>query len=201
MQKTHVLLLILLTKIAAFGQTSGIPFIKVDQFGYLPNQEKVAVLSNPQTGFNASDSYTPGTVIEVRKVSDSTTVFSSAAAVWNSGASHGQSGDKVRWFDFSSLTAYGEYFIYDPDNDVYSESFRINDLVYKDALREFESILQTDSESELAPGIEFWFGEFYYDKGDFEPAAERFTKAIRRARSAIARSNLTPFRRITLWSS
>jgi aryl-phospho-beta-D-glucosidase BglC (GH1 family) len=118
------------------AQSSGIPFIKVDQFGYLPDAKKVAVLSNPQTGFNASDSYTPGTVIEVRKVSDSSTVFSGAAVVWNSGATHGQSGDKVWWFDFSSLTGYGEYFIYDPDNDVYSESFSINDLVYKDALRE-----------------------------------------------------------------
>ncbi|MCF8364314.1 MAG: glycoside hydrolase family 9 protein [Bacteroidales bacterium] len=118
------------------AQTSGIPFITVDQFGYLPNAEKVAVLSNPQTGFNASDTYTPGADIEVRKVSDSSIVFTGSANAWNIGITHNQSGDKAWWFDFSNLTAYGEYFINDPENDISSESFKISDLVYKDALRE-----------------------------------------------------------------
>ena len=35
--------------------------IKIDQFGYRCNDEKIAVISNPQTGFNAGSSFTPGT--------------------------------------------------------------------------------------------------------------------------------------------
>src|SRR6188472_1758475 len=40
--------------------------IQVDQFGYLPDGAKVAVLSDPQKGYNASDSYTPGATLEVK---------------------------------------------------------------------------------------------------------------------------------------
>ena len=32
----------------------------VDQFGYLPDGEKVAVIRDPQTGFDASATFTPG---------------------------------------------------------------------------------------------------------------------------------------------
>ena len=34
--------------------------IVVDQFGYLPDGEKVAVIRDPQTGFDATASFTPG---------------------------------------------------------------------------------------------------------------------------------------------
>ena len=37
-------------------------FIKVDQFGYLPTEGtlKTAVITDPQVGYNALDSFTPG---------------------------------------------------------------------------------------------------------------------------------------------
>ena len=41
--------------------------IAVDQFGYTSDLPKVAVISSPQTGFNAGQSYTPGSVLEVRE--------------------------------------------------------------------------------------------------------------------------------------
>ena len=36
------------------------PHIKVDQFGYLPNNRKVAVVVDPQIGYNAAESFSPG---------------------------------------------------------------------------------------------------------------------------------------------
>ncbi|MEM6772822.1 MAG: glycoside hydrolase, partial [Bacteroidota bacterium] len=68
-------------------------FIHVDQFGYRPLAEKVAVISNPQTGQNAALSFTPGTTLEVRKASDNSTLFSAAPTIWNSGNTHTTSGD------------------------------------------------------------------------------------------------------------
>src|SRR5687767_5034308 len=35
--------------------------IKVDQFGYFPNAKKVAVIADPQAGYNAAEAFSPGT--------------------------------------------------------------------------------------------------------------------------------------------
>jgi len=35
--------------------------IKIDQFGYLPNSRKIAVIVDPQVGYNAAESFSPGT--------------------------------------------------------------------------------------------------------------------------------------------
>ena len=35
--------------------------IKVDQFGYRCNDQKIAVVSNPQTGFNSGSPFSPST--------------------------------------------------------------------------------------------------------------------------------------------
>jgi hypothetical protein len=108
----------------------------VDQFGYLPDIPKVAVISDPQTGFNAAESYTPGSALEVRTWGSDTVVFSGTPTAWNSGATHSQSGDKVWWFDFSSVTRWGEYYVYDPANDARSARFRIGSDVYEDVLKQ-----------------------------------------------------------------
>src|SRR5687767_9797804 len=83
------------------------PRLIVDQFGYQSDMLKIAVLSDPQTGFNSAESYTPGNSIEVRRSDNNAVVFSGAPTVWNSGATHSQSGDKVWWFDFSSVKVWG----------------------------------------------------------------------------------------------
>jgi hypothetical protein len=41
----------------------------------------------------------------------------------------------VWWFDFSPVTAWGEYYVYDPGNDARSARFRIDHRVYEDVLR------------------------------------------------------------------
>jgi endoglucanase len=112
------------------------PRIAVDQFGYRPEMTKVAVISDPQTGFNAAEAYTPGTVLEVRAWGTDAVAFSGNRSVWGAGATHAQSGDKVWWFDFSALRRWGEYYIYDPATDRRSDRFRIGPEVYDPVLRE-----------------------------------------------------------------
>jgi endoglucanase len=108
--------------------------IKIDQFGYLPGSRKIAVISSPQSGFNAPDDFTPGSTVEVRKAADHSVVLSGNAVAWNSGAVHGQSGDKVWWFDFSSLTEAGDYYICDTENNIRSYGFSISPEVYNHVL-------------------------------------------------------------------
>lgn len=109
--------------------------IKVDQFGYPPDAQKIAVINNPITGFNAGDNFTPGSTYQVRNWSDDAVVFTGTATTWNSGATHSQSGDKVWWFDFSALTESGSYYIYDVTNQVGSGRFEIAVDVYAEVLK------------------------------------------------------------------
>lgn len=106
----------------------------VDQFGYLPDLPKVAVISSPQIGFNAGTNYTPGSTIQVLTWGSNTVVFSGAPVAWSNGLTHAQSGDKAWWFNFSSVTRWGQYYLYDPANDTRSAPFRIGSDVYEDVL-------------------------------------------------------------------
>ncbi len=111
------------------------PLIQLDQFGWLPDSRKIAVLADPQTGYDAALAYTPGAALEVRKSATGAVVLSGAPVPWNGGAVHGQSGNKVWWFDFSALHEWGNYYIYDPANEVRSYGFEIGNDVYRTALR------------------------------------------------------------------
>ncbi|MBC5991462.1 glycoside hydrolase family 9 protein [Pontibacter cellulosilyticus] len=110
--------------------------IKIDQFGYPSLAKKVAVISSPVTGYNAGDSYTPSSTLEVRRSSDNVTVFSGEPVAWNSGVEHTQSGDMVWWLDFSALIAPGAYYIYDPVSAERSYTFVIENCVYNDLLKQ-----------------------------------------------------------------
>lgn len=111
------------------------PNVKVDQFGYPLNARKIAVLSNPQMGYNTGQTYSPGATLEVRRWADDGVVFSGSPAAWNGGQTHAQSGDKVWWLDFSSLRTAGSYYVYDPTNKVRSNQFDVGDNVYDNVLR------------------------------------------------------------------
>ena len=60
-------------------------YIAVDQFGYRPEMKKVAVLVDPEDGFNGNDQFTPGNTYEVRRWSDAKVVFSGKPTPWNDG--------------------------------------------------------------------------------------------------------------------
>jgi endoglucanase len=109
--------------------------IKIDQFGYRTGDKKVAVISNPQVGYNAASTFTPGPIYEVRRVSDDSVFFTGTPVVWNGGATHSQSGDKIWWFDFSALTVQGTYYVYDVNSDAASYNFTIDDCIYEELMK------------------------------------------------------------------
>lgn len=111
------------------------PHILVDQFGYRPNDPKVAVIRDPQVGYDHADHFLPGPRYEIRNSDDGTVVFSGAPTPWNGGARESSSGDTGWWFDFSSLDKPGKYFAYDTARNVRSPAFRIEQDVYHDVLK------------------------------------------------------------------
>ena len=133
--------LVALFPIALFAQAPPSLHVHVDQFGYLPGAEKVAVLSDPQVGYNAMLSFTPGATLEVRDAVTDAVVFTGAPEAFNGGATHAQSGDRGWWFDFSAVTAPGSYVVVDPASGERSARFDVSETVYdgvlRDALRMF----------------------------------------------------------------
>lgn len=132
--------IIILTLIIFFitsnvGQAQISEHIHVDQFGYTLDADKVAVISNPQTGFNSDLSYTPGNTLELRNLLNDQVVFSGSADAWDNGNTHTQSGDQGWWFDFSTVNTEGTYYVYDPTNDASSPPFQINDNPYIDVAK------------------------------------------------------------------
>ena len=110
------------------------PFIVVDQFGYLPEAEKIAVLRDPVSGFDSENAYTPGATLQVVNTLDNTVVFFGSATPWNNGETADTSGDRIWLFDFSSVTTPGAYEIVDTEQDRRSPTFAINQNVYRAVL-------------------------------------------------------------------
>ncbi len=122
--------LFLVPLVCLAGPNAVSPHIHIDQFGYRPLAQKVCIISDPQVGFNGAESFSPGNSYEVKRWSDDVTVFIAPITAWNGGATHAQSGDKVWWFDFSTVSVPGDYYINDPTNNVGSYRFTISDGVY-----------------------------------------------------------------------
>src|SRR5688572_14875396 len=78
-------------------------YIVVDQFGYLPTSKKIAVIRDPQVGFDASESFTPGTQYALIDKTTGQSVFTAAPGSWKAGATDNSSGDKAWWFDVSAI--------------------------------------------------------------------------------------------------
>jgi endoglucanase len=134
-----ILLLLTLTSLHAVPPVTISKFIKIDQFGYLRFSKKVAVIVDPQTGYNAAESFSPGTgtnQYQVRRWADDAVVYTGTLVSWKSGITHTQSGDKGWWFDFSSVTTTGSYYIYDVLRNVGSYRFEINNNAYSEVLKQ-----------------------------------------------------------------
>jgi endoglucanase len=120
------------------GQGLGVQlqrYIAIDQFGYRPKMSKVAVLVDPERGWNAADSYSAQGSFEVRRWSDGSVAFSGRVTPWNDGQVDPNSGDRGAWFNFTRLDQPGLYYVYDPANQVRSHPFEIADGVYTKVLK------------------------------------------------------------------
>ena len=114
--------------------TVTVQFIKIDQFGYRPNDQKIAIIANPIVGYNNTTTFSPGSSYQVRDWTTNAVMFTSSITAWNSGSVQTQSGDKVWWFDFSSFTTPGSYYIHDVANNVGSYRFEIDNCIYNPIL-------------------------------------------------------------------
>ncbi len=131
--KNILLIFMMCYAVVIQGQNSD--FIHIDQFGYLPHHTKVAIISNPEVGFNSSLAYVVGNTLEVRDAITDAVVFTGSPLVWDTGNVHSQSGDSGWWFDFSSVITPGDYYIFDPTNNESSAVFEINTNVYDKLLK------------------------------------------------------------------
>ncbi len=180
--KTCILLLSLLTWTmidASAVPPAASPFIKVDQFGYFPSSQKVAVISNPKQGYNANQSFSPATGAnryQVRRWSNDAVVFRGTLTAWNQRETHAQSGDQGWWFDFSDLTEPGSYYVYDMRNKVSSGRFEINENVYDDVLRQAVRMFyyQRVNFAKEAPYAGKWTDEAAFDG----PNQDKFATSV-----------------------
>jgi len=139
--------LIISSALALFAYSNGIetasaqtPPIIVDQFGYLPALKKVAVIKDPQVGFDAGRSFSPGNQYAVVNAATGETVYTGSPKSWQNGKTDESSGDRVWHFDFSSVTRPGRYFVKDLERsgeagDVRSFEFEIGPYVYTPVLK------------------------------------------------------------------
>ncbi|HJW29129.1 MAG TPA: glycoside hydrolase family 9 protein, partial [Saprospiraceae bacterium] len=133
---TITLLVITLCLHAQLGTVS--QHLKIDQFGYPPDVDKVCVINNPTAGFDfqAGDFYTPGNTMQLIRASDNVSVYSGNITSWHGGISYDQSGDQIWWFNFSTYTTPGTYYIYDPTNSKRSFNFDIRNDVYVNVMKQ-----------------------------------------------------------------
>lgn len=124
----------LLMTVITNGQTVS-KYIIVDQFGYRTNSEKIAVVRDPLTGFDASESFAPGFNYALVDATTDTQVFTGNVVPWNSGNEDDSSGDRAWWFDFSSYQTPGTYYVLDINQNLRSYEFSIADDVYEEVLK------------------------------------------------------------------
>jgi endoglucanase len=109
--------------------------IIIDQFGYLPASQKIAVIKNPKIGFDKGQTYVPGKKFAVIDAESGDKVYSSKIKSWSKGATDESSGDQVWHFDFSKVSQAGKYYILDIMSQRRSYEFLIADDVYNEVLK------------------------------------------------------------------
>lgn len=156
MKKLLITIITIAASTILFAQNS--PFICVDQFGYLPSSQKIAILRSPAVGFDSTENYTPAKKYSLVDAKTGKTVFSAAPTQWKQGEIDPSSGDKVWHFDFSKVTETGSYFVRDTKTKEQSFEFEIGENVYKNVLKQA-------------------FKVFYYQRAGFPKEVKYATEA------------------------
>ncbi len=111
-------------------------FIITDQFGYLPGARKIAVIKNPQIGFDAEESFLPGNLYSLVKAGTGDRVYSGEISTWNNGQTDASSGDRAWHFDFSNVSETGTYYVLNEERNLRSYEFVISHNVYNEILKQ-----------------------------------------------------------------
>lgn len=108
------------------------PHILVDQFGYRPQDQKIAVIRKTSS-LRRENIESKRSIFDVLNISTGKVVYSGNAVLWNQGKIHSQSGDITSQFDFSSVNKPGRYIIQSRAGEK-SFPFEIADNVYRKVL-------------------------------------------------------------------
>ncbi len=131
-----ILLLFLFSSFISLSAQHYSKFIIIDQIGYLPDAKKIAVIKNPQTGFDAHAEFNPGNSYAIVNAISGDIVFTDAPVAWKNGITNESSGDQIWHFDFSEVSEKGSYYILDIENNVRSFEFKISPSVYNEVLKQ-----------------------------------------------------------------
>ena len=123
------------TKGLTEGPNGPIPLIVVDQFGYRPNDPKLALVRDPRQGYDAGVDFTPGSSYALVDAKSGAAVKKGTLSAWSSGSVDERSGDVVWKFDFSDVTVPGTYYVHDVERNRRSPEFVIDAHVYRPVLR------------------------------------------------------------------
>ncbi len=141
------------TKGLRIGPNGPIPAIVIDQFGYPTKAKKIAVIRDPQVGYDSTATFVPGNTYALVELSSGGVVKSGAPVLWRGGRPDPVSGDKAWWFDFSDVEKPGRYTVVDIEKGMRSASFAIGDDVYRDVMKQAVRV-------------------FFYQRAGFEKTAE-----------------------------
>jgi hypothetical protein len=111
------------------------PFLVIDQFGYQPLARKIAIIRDPEIGFDSGQSFVPGRTYALVNSRTRENVVIGTVMPWNDATVDASSGDITYRFDFSSVAQPGEYYVHDVERGVRSHEFRIGGDVYRDVLK------------------------------------------------------------------
>lgn len=125
----------LLITLGTFAQQTS-KYIVVDQFGYLPDMPKVAVIRNPEIGFDAEETFSPGKKYALVDANTKKNVYEAEPTAWKNELIDENSGDQIWHFDFSKVKKKGAYYILDIEKQVRSFEFEISESVYKEVLKQ-----------------------------------------------------------------
>jgi endoglucanase len=117
------------------GANGPIPAIVVDQFGYPTSAKKIAVIRDPQVGYDNPAHFVPGNTYSLVEIATGEVVKEGLLRAWNGSATDQVSGDRVWWFDFSDVVTPGKYAVVDREKGIRSIDFSIGDGVYREVMK------------------------------------------------------------------
>ena len=96
--------------------------ILVDQFGYRPADPKVAVIRDPKVGFDAADTFSPGSTYQLRRADDGS-VLAALIRARNEEGTGGLTAQELRDEVREILTLFGDRLSNRLDHPAYSLSY------------------------------------------------------------------------------